>query len=103
MNPKYSNPVVLFSTISMFLLLVSVASAIFFDLPENIKKIVFSLWIIIPPLWFWLEYCFLFERGLTQFSNNFEKFKYGQELSRNLWLAISAILLLIYFGKLPGG
>jgi len=91
-----------FARAAIFLLLISVVGAIAGDWTDDIKKGLIGFWIVVPPLWLWFEFCFLFDRGKTQFSNNFEKFKYGQELTRNLWLAISALLLLIYFGKVPG-
>jgi hypothetical protein len=102
MRRRSVSPVTLFSTTVLVLLLISAAIAVLFDLPENVKNTVIGLWVVVPPLWFWMEFCFFFEKGLTPFSNDFEKFKYGQEVSKNLWLAISAILVLIYFGKLPG-
>jgi len=91
-----------FARIAIFLLLISVVGAILGDWPDGIKKGFLGFWIIVPPLWLWFEFCFLFDMGKTQFSNNLEKFKYGQELTKNLWLSISALLLLVYFGKLPG-
>ena len=91
-----------FARIAIILLLISVIGAIFGNWEDGIKKGLLGFWIIVPPLWLWFEFCFLFDNGKTQFSNNFEKFKYGQELTKNLWLSISALLLLVYFGKLPG-
>ena len=91
-----------FVRIAIFLLLISVVGAILGNWPDQVKKGLLGFWIIVPPLWLWFEFCFLFERGKTPFSNDFEKFKYSQELTKNLWLSISVLLLLIYFGKLPG-
>jgi hypothetical protein len=91
-----------FARTTIFLLLISVIGAIFGNWSDGIKKGLLGFWIIVPPLWLWFEFCFLFDNGKTPFSNNFEKFKYGQELTKNLWLSISALLLLVYFGKLPG-
>jgi len=91
-----------FSRIVILLLLISVVGAMVFNWPEGIKKGLLGFWIIIPPLWLWFEFCFLFKDGKAPFSNDFEKFKYGQELTKNLWLSISALLLLVYFGKVPG-
>jgi hypothetical protein len=102
MNRIKSNPVKIFTRATLALLLISVASAVLFNWSDDIKKALIGFWIIIPPLWLWFEFCYLYERGMTPFPNDFEKFKYSQELTKNLWLSISAILLLVYFGKLPG-
>lgn len=102
MNRLKSNPVRIFARATLSLLLLSVVSAVLFNWSDDIKKSLIGFWIIIPPLWLWFEFCYLYERGITPFPNDFEKFKYSQELSKNLWLSISAILLLVYFGKLPG-
>ncbi len=102
MNRVKSNPTGIFVRATIILLLVSVLSAVLFSWSDDIKKALMGFWIIVPPLWLWFEFCYLYERGITPFANDFEKYKYSQELSKNLWLAISAILLLLYFGKLPG-
>ncbi len=91
-----------FAKTAILLLLISLMGALFSGWSENIKKGLLGFWLIVPPFWLWFEFCFLFPKGTTQFANDFEKFKYGQELTKNLWLSISALLLLIYFGKLPG-
>ncbi|MDX2097648.1 MAG: hypothetical protein SFW36_07710 [Leptolyngbyaceae cyanobacterium bins.59] len=98
---KY-NPSSLFARVTITLLLVSIVSALLFSWSEALKKALLVFWIVVPPLWLWFEFCYLYERGITPFPNDFEKYKYSQELSKNLWIAISAILLFIYFGKLPG-
>ncbi len=91
-----------FAKIAILLLLISVVGAIFLNWPDGIKKGLLGFWIIVPPLWLWFEFCFLFKDGKAPFSNDFEKFKYGQDLTKNLWLSISTLLLLAYFGKIPG-
>ena len=83
-------------------ILVSTFCALILDWPKRVKRLLIGLWIIIPPLWLWVEYCFLFPNGLTPFAGDFEAFKYGQELSKDLWLSISVVLTLLYFGKVPG-
>jgi hypothetical protein len=102
MNFSKLSPTENFARATILLLLISVVGAIFFNWSDGIKKGLIGFWIIVPPTWLWFEFCFLFEKGKTPFANDFEKFKYAQELSKNLWLSISAILLLIYFGKVPG-
>jgi hypothetical protein len=51
--------------------------------------ILFALWTILPPLWFFLE-GYLADRG-----QGFEEFKYSQELARNLWIGIAALIGLL--------
>lgn len=102
MNLSKLSPTEKFFKTTILLLLISVVGAVFLNWPDGIKKALLGFWIIVPPTWLWYEFCFLFEKGKTPFSNEFEKFKYAQELSKNLWLSISAILLLVYFDRLPG-
>ena len=60
------------------------------------------LWTAVPPMYFWFDYFVLWhlekKRGSSQFVDLAE-FKHGQELSRNLWLAIVAVLAAIYTSK----
>lgn len=102
MNRFKANPTGIFANATIVILLVSVVSSVVFGWSEDIKKMLMGIWIIVPPFWLWFEFCYLYDRGLTPFPNDFEKYKYSQELTKNLWLAISAILVLIYFGKVPG-
>jgi hypothetical protein len=101
-NRIKSNPTGMFARVTIIILLISVLGAVLFGWSDNIKKALIAFWIVVPPLWLWFEFCYLYDRGITPFPKDFEKYKYSQELSKNLWLAISAILLFIYFGKLPG-
>ena len=59
-------------------------------------------WTIVPPMYFWFDYFVLWhlerKRGSSQFAD-LPEFKHGQELSRNLWLAIVAVLAAIYTSK----
>lgn len=62
------------------------------------------LWIIAPPIWFWYEFFFLYKR--TQDDNrdkdpdrDFDRFKFGQDQSAKIWLALVTVLFGLYFGK----
>lgn len=48
------------------------------------------------PFWFWLEFAVLrhYQRDLP--GQNFDEFKYAQELSRTFWLSIVAVLAFAY-------
>jgi hypothetical protein len=65
------------------------------------KAAVVALWIILPPIWFWYEYFFMpwDETGRGSQSENLERFKYGQDISSKIWIAVSTALLMLYFGK----
>jgi hypothetical protein len=52
---------------------------------------------LLPPVWFWAEYLFIWRPAPYGKRPAFEHLKYGQELGRNVWLAFTAILLAIYF------
>ena len=59
-------------------------------------------WTIVPPMYFWFDYFVLWHLEKQTDSSQFAdltEFKHGQELSRNLWLAIVAVLAALYASK----
>jgi hypothetical protein len=48
------------------------------------------LWAVVPPIWFWFEYFFIYK----PFGNPdaFEAFKHGQQLSVAIWAAVTLSL-----------
>ena len=50
-------------------------------------------WVLLPPLWFYVEYTFLFDKT----KENFKEFKYVQELARNIWAGFALLLAFFYF------
>lgn len=57
-------------------------------------------WTALPPMFFWFDYFVLWnieERDNVPGHLSFEAFKHGQEVSRNLWLALVALLAAFYF------
>jgi hypothetical protein len=72
---------------------------------EDLKTLVLpflALWTIAPPMFFWFDYFVLWHLEKMHKTSQFadlSEFKHGQELSRNLWLAIVAILAAIYASK----
>ncbi len=48
------------------------------------------VWSVIPPIWFWYEFYFLYRNNGNL--EEFDKFKYGQELSKAIWLGLGAAL-----------
>jgi hypothetical protein len=53
-------------------------------------------WTVIPPCWFWIEYFGIYTEKKP---GDFDRFKYGQDISSKVWLAVSTALLILYFGK----
>jgi hypothetical protein len=64
---------------------------------SNTRKIwivvLFALWTILPPIWFLCEWKWL-SPPLSD-HEKLENFKHGQELARNLWLGIGALIGLL--------
>jgi len=85
-------------TLGAIAALVAIFSFLATSLPAKWKGFFLALWIVIPPLWFMLEYRLYRFQG-AQRDMTFEEFKYGQELARNLWVGISTILAILYFGR----
>jgi hypothetical protein len=64
---------------------------------------VLVFWILAPFAWFWLEYFGIY-RYRRDAKESFEYFKYAQDISSKLWLALVTVLTVLYFGKdLKGG
>jgi hypothetical protein len=67
-----------------------------------LQAIIIVLWTLLPPLYFWAEFYFYYKPRLTDPSkkpDDFDLFKYGQEVSSKIWLAVISALLAIYFLK----
>jgi hypothetical protein len=64
------------------------------------QVIVLAAWMLLPPIWFWYEYSFLFRNAFPKAdSDEMDRFKYGQDASSKIWLATVSVLLILYFGK----
>ncbi len=59
---------------------------------------VIGAWVILPPLWFWVEWSYL-SSGLLPC--RLEDVKHGHEVGRNVWLALVALLIAIFGVKWP--
>jgi hypothetical protein len=67
-----------------------------------VQVIVLVAWIALPPIWFWYEYWFIYLKGHRfedRAPENLELFKYGQDLSAKIWLAILSATFVIFFWK----
>ncbi len=63
-----------------------------------------ATWIVLPPMFFWFDYFVLWRVEVNNKEPDpleFEQFKHGQELSRNLWVAMVALLAAFYFKIWP--
>jgi hypothetical protein len=58
-------------------------------------------WAVLPPIWFWYEYFFVYKPPKKDEAprTDFESFKYGQDVSSKIWIAVVSALLILYFGK----
>lgn len=50
-------------------------------------------WVIVPPIFFFYEYHFLFRNREYGVARNLEKFKYGQQVSIAIWAGIAVSLV----------
>lgn len=61
-----------------------------------LEKLHLAFWIFVPPLFFWIDWVF-FCNGLQ--ADEREIAKHTHDLSRNIWLALVAILGYVVIGK----
>ena len=65
-----------------------------------LQAVILAVWTLVPPMWFWWEYFFLFPKAFPNAdSDERDRFKYGQDLSAKIWLAVVSVLLILYFWK----
>ena len=64
-----------------------------------IGKSMVAFWLLIPPVFFWLDWV-VFSRKLTPPER--EMTQHTHDLSRNVWLALVACLVVIFGLKLSG-
>ena len=66
-----------------------------------IKHWILAIWTLGVPLWFSIEYWFIYRKwGIP---NNLEFFKHSQDLTAKVWLAVLAILVFLYTGAFKLG
>ena len=64
------------------------------------QVVIVALWTILPPIFFWIEYIWLYKPTFSMADKDrFEAFKYQQDLSSKIWLALVSVLLMLYFWK----
>jgi hypothetical protein len=68
------------------------------------KALLIFVWVLVPPIWFWLEYFGIWRYENKTARQDLEELKYGQELAAKIWLAAITALGILYFGKdIKGG
>jgi hypothetical protein len=108
---QYSNPdhdfIVMIVGILFTLLGVFTIIYILFIAPDAVKplgaKYLLIAWVFLPPLAFWAEYWLVWRFDpCCEEKDSLERFKYAQELGKNVWLAFVILLAAFYFGgELP--
>lgn len=63
------------------------------------KAIILSIWVIVVPLWFSIEYFFLYKTKGLDGDKSFDHFKHGQDVATKAWLAVVTVLTALYFGN----
>lgn len=63
-----------------------------------VQAVMLVIWIIGPSIWFWYECFYLYKRTQNQ-NRDWDGFKYGQDQSAKIWLALVTVLFGLYFGK----
>jgi len=63
---------------------------------KAIKALLLSMWLILPPIWFWFEYHIFFHHLSADERQSLKEY---QEISRNVWAGVAALFALIYFGE----
>ncbi|WP_213805747.1 hypothetical protein [Granulicella sp. dw_53] len=73
---------------------------------RQVEVAVLVSWVVLPPLFFWFEFQGIYRQGRrrpfypgTTEVSDWELFKYTQDVSAKVWLAVTTALLVLYFGK----
>jgi cytochrome bd-type quinol oxidase subunit 2 len=65
------------------------------------QAMILSAWILLPPVWFWFEYFFLYKELSDEEKKtvSLEAYKQGADVSSKIWLALVTVLYGLYFGS----
>lgn len=61
------------------------------------KSWLLGLWVLLPPVWLYVEDIFLYRHFGK--AACFESFRYAQEIVSKGWMAVVAVLTILYFGR----
>lgn len=67
---------------------------------QRTRLALLAAWTLLPPLWFWFEYFYLYKPFAP--AGTFEAFKYGQDISAKIWAAIVAVITAVMLAKRKG-
>jgi hypothetical protein len=71
-----------------------------YDNPTKVAQaVILGTWILVPPVWFWLDYFFIYRFLDADKRRPFPEYQFGVELSAKIWLALVTLLLGLCFGK----
>jgi hypothetical protein len=59
-----------------------------------------GLWVIGPPVWFFLEHVYIFR--IWGDPDQYEQFKRLQDLAGKIWAGVIIFLVALYAGQFPG-
>ena len=63
------------------------------------KAVLIVIWVLVPRVWFWLEYYGIWRYEDKTNRQSREDLQFGQELAAKIWLAAVTALGILYFGK----
>src|SRR4051812_8162917 len=62
--------------------------------PPLAKSLLVACWTILPPVWFWFEFFFIYQNyGLKE---GFEAFKHGQQVAVAIWAGLLAFFVAVF-------
>lgn len=67
------------------------------DTPRSEKYLLLGAWTILPPVWFVVEYFFIYLPYGTK--SSFDYFQYGQDIASKLWAAILGLISVSLFSS----
>ena len=72
------------------------------ELPRSFQQMIWlaAFWAVVPPIWFWYEYYWIYLRLDENQQGSFEGLRYGQQLATAIWasmLVVQGIVLSALF------
>ena len=64
---------------------------------HTIPKTSLALIAVGPPIWLWYEYFWIWRDAPPEARPELTEYKYGHDVSRNIWIGLAAAIVAIYF------